>query len=140
MVAGFPLAPFNMLFGWHGVQIGRVGCLFLPSLAGMLLFLSLYITYLFNYSTNDCYIYTNIMVPRCFYVLNSILRIKMKMFSLTLFHDEYSEKVVSFRYNKKGRRINQRKKKVYKKEHFLRNRDKIHWKTDHFTPSRRNPI
>ena len=48
--------------------------------------------------------------------LNSVLRIKMRQLSHTLFHDdEYADKVLSHWYNEKDRRVNQKKRKPYKK-------------------------
>ena len=47
--------------------------------------------------------------------LNAILRIKLRGISITQFNEQYSDKVVSFWYNQKDRRINQKTRKQYEK-------------------------
>jgi hypothetical protein len=47
--------------------------------------------------------------------LNSLLRIKLRQIPIKTFHEEFSDKVVSYWYNEKGRRTHQKKRKTYKK-------------------------
>ena len=47
--------------------------------------------------------------------LSVILRIKLRPNLLTTFHDQYVDKIVTYWYNQKGRRLNQGKRKKYKK-------------------------
>ena len=48
--------------------------------------------------------------------LNSVLQIKLRQLLHTLlFHDEYADKVLSHWHNEKDRRVNQKKRKPYKK-------------------------
>ena len=47
--------------------------------------------------------------------LNAILRIKLRQTPLATFNDEYADKIVSYWYNQKSRRMNQGKRKEYKK-------------------------
>ena len=47
--------------------------------------------------------------------LNAVLRIKLRGTSITAFNEKYSDKVVSYWYNQKDRRIHQKKQKQYKK-------------------------
>ena len=47
--------------------------------------------------------------------LSVILRIKLRPNLLTTFHDQYVDKIVRYWYNQKGRRLNEGKRKEYKK-------------------------
>ena len=53
--------------------------------------------------------------------LSVILRIKLRPNLLTTFHNQYADKIVTYWYNQEGRRLNQRKRKKYKKTNSSKN-------------------
>ena len=53
--------------------------------------------------------------------LNAVLRIKLRGTSITAFNEKYSDKVVSYWYNQKDRRIHQKNENSTRSEHLQKN-------------------